>query len=258
MFFVLSKILYYFFMPVVLILFILLASLLVKKQTLKVFLKRVCLFSILFFSNPLLIHFLLGLWENPATPYRDIKQRYEAGILLTGITIERQPNDRVYFDRGADRLLHTLQLYRLGIIKKILISGGTIDVFGKETLSEAAQLKEVLRLAQVPEEDIILEEKSRNTRENALFSGDIIKKKFAPNTKFLLITSAFHIPRAKSCFKKVGVQTDTFSTDFLSGSNSDLSFLVGAIIPSEKALYRWHILIHEVIGYMAYAVVGYI
>ncbi len=50
---------------------------------------------------------------------------HDLGIVLTGATIpNRLPNDRIYFARGADRVTHTVQLYKLGLLKKILISGG--------------------------------------------------------------------------------------------------------------------------------------
>ena len=82
-------------------------------------------------------------------------------------------------------------------------------------MSEARLLAKVLADCQVPEEDIILEEKARNTYENALYSQKILTKIF-PNQTYLLITSAFHTPRALACFRKQQLKVKAFSTDFYS------------------------------------------
>ena len=65
------------------------------------------------------------MWEVDPKPFNEIRP-HEIGIVLTGTTIPfLQPDDRVYFKRGADRVTHTIQLYKLGLIKKILVSGGS-------------------------------------------------------------------------------------------------------------------------------------
>ena len=49
---------------------------------------------------------------------------------------------------------------------------------------------------------VIYEDRSRNTTENAEFSRDIARPR--PEETWLLITSAFHMPRAVGCFRRVG------------------------------------------------------
>ena len=59
-------------------------------------------------------------WEMDTKPFKEM-QPHEVGIVLTGATIPfLKPDDRVYFQRGADRVTHTFSLYKLGLIKKIL------------------------------------------------------------------------------------------------------------------------------------------
>ena len=55
----------------------------------------------------------MSAWEIKTKAYADMKP-HELGIVLTGATLPfRIPDDRVYFQRGADRVIHTVQLYKL-------------------------------------------------------------------------------------------------------------------------------------------------
>lgn len=209
---------------------------------------------LLVFGNSFLINELLSLWEIPATPLSEINQTYDVAIVLTGITsIDQKPRDRVYFNRGADRLMHALQLYKIGKVKHILISGGSGNIVGSKE-SEAEELAEVLKMCGVPGKDITVENKSRNTRENALFSAQVLGEKF-PNQSYLLITSAFHMRRAEGCFQKAGVPVTTFTTDFYSAPRKFTPDRL--LIPSEGALGKWYLLCHEILGFLTYKLIGY-
>jgi uncharacterized SAM-binding protein YcdF (DUF218 family) len=102
-------------------------------------------------------------------PYNQITKKYKLGILLTGVTKgNMQPDDRVYFQRGADRVTHTLQLYKLGIIEKILISGGSGSISTASQKQEADEIADALTLMGVSENDILIENQTRNTHESAV------------------------------------------------------------------------------------------
>ncbi|MDW8296239.1 MAG: YdcF family protein, partial [Raineya sp.] len=170
----------------------------------------------------------------------------------TGISnTQKEPADRLYLNKGGDRLTHTLMLYKMGKIKKILISGGH---FFEKDIHEGKEIKKILLMAGVAENDIILEDKSLNTRENALFSAKILQTQFR-SQKYLLITSAFHLRRAKGCFEKAGIAVDVFSVDFYSQNRSWLP--ASWLVPNEKSLYYWYVLLHEMLGYVVYKIVGY-
>ena len=125
MFFFLSKTLSYITMPLVIVCVCLITALICRNKNLKKKLFRLSAILLLFFSNDFIANEVTLWWEIPPTPFVELKKKYEYGILLTGVgKSEIQPADRVYFSRGADRVTHTLQLYKLGIIKKILVSGG--------------------------------------------------------------------------------------------------------------------------------------
>lgn len=212
------------------------------------------LILVLFFGNDFIINEAMLIWEKDPVPIAAMKT-YETAIVLTGITnTEKEINDRVYFQKGADRLLHTVQLYKSGKIKKILVSGGSGLVIGHKTVSEADQLKIVFLYCGVSEKDIIIENRSRNTRENALFSKETIDS-LQLKGNFLLITSSFHMRRSNACFQKVGLEVDTFPVDIYTRDRKYTPNIL--IIPSEQAIGKWSLLVHEVIGYLVYKVMGY-
>ncbi|QMU28827.1 YdcF family protein [Adhaeribacter radiodurans] len=253
MFFILSKILYYVALPVVWLVVLLLFALFTKRGRYRRLAVRLAAIVVLFFTNPFIINEAFLLWELPPKRLTEIPVS-DAGILLTGITsLEKSPHDRVYIERGADRVLHTLWLYKTKKIKKIIISGGTGSIKTIYT-TEAAELKKILLLAGVPATDILLEDKSQNTRENALFTSRLLQQR--PDIhSLILITSAFHMRRAEGCFKEAGVNAISFPADFYS---KDRSFFPNSlIIPSAEAFANWHLLIHELLGFITYTILGY-
>jgi uncharacterized SAM-binding protein YcdF (DUF218 family) len=253
MFFLFSKLLDFFLQPILWILLLLIVGLVLKNSKRK----KVFLISgiglLLFFTNPFIINEAWLAWEKAPVPIKNVPV-YDAGILLTGITSgDKSPHDRVYFEKGADRLLHTLVLYRKGKFQKIIISGGSGSI-SQRYAPEADELRKILLLSCVPDSVIIVEDKSRNTRENALFTQKILAQ-HPEIKKTLLITSAFHMRRAEACFRKVGLNPDIFPADYYS---YDRTFIFAyLVIPKEKALYDWNRLLHEMVGFLVYKVLGY-
>jgi uncharacterized SAM-binding protein YcdF (DUF218 family) len=153
------------------------------------------------------------------TEHKD--QVYDAVILLGGLIEERA----TYSSRGslgirdlsmnenAERLTITYELLKTGRAKQVIISGGSYDaaVFHQ---SEADLLSERLVLWGIDPSRIIVEGKSLNTRENALYTKEVVEaRKFK---SLLLVTSAYHMPRSAGCFRAVGLEPDLRPVDFRS------------------------------------------
>ena len=213
----------------------------------------ISLLMVLFFGNEFIVNEFLLLWEKDPVAIEKTES-HEYSIVLTGVTnTEVTMKDRVYFTKGADRVLHTVQLYKLGKIKKILISGGSGLVVG-EKIREADQLKNVFLFCGIPQSDLIIENASRNTHENAAFSKKVLDSLGVKSTP-LLITSAFHMRRSDACFIKAGVNADIFPVDIYT---RDRKFTPDKLfIPSESAFSKWALLLHEILGYVVYKVAGY-
>ncbi len=255
MFFILSKTLNYLTMPLVIICVLFLLSWILNNKKWKSLLFKIGIILLLFFSNDFITNEVVRAWELPATPFNEIKQTYSIGILLTGVTKGNMaPDDRVYFQRGADRVTHTLQLYRMGIIRKILISGGSGSLLERNR-QEADEIADALYMMGVPKEAIRIENESRNTHESAVAVKKILQDSVS-SEECLLITSAFHMRRSRACFEKVGWRMDTFTTDFL---HHKRMFTPDALLmPRVESLVIWNIMVREWVGMIAYKISGYI
>lgn len=243
-------------MPITWIVGLLLYSFWTKVPRLKNRAIKIAFILLILFTNNLIVNEAMRAWEISVTPIADLAP-HDVAVVLTGVTdTEREPQDRVYFAKGADRILHPLQLYKMGKINYFLISGGSGQLVNrKKNESEAEELASILKLAGVPDSVIVLENKSRNTHENALFSAKVLEKRF-PGKSYLLVTSAFHMRRAKGCFEKANVPVTVFTTDFYSSGRKWTPDYW--LLPSESALGKWSTLWHEWIGYVSYWVVGYL
>lgn len=256
MFFVLSKTLNYLTMPFVVVCLCFLVSVLLKNKRWKQRVFWTGFALLFFFSNDFIANEVMRLWEPEPVAYKDIPKKYKYGIVLTGVTIsQRQPDDRIYFTRGADRVVHTLQLYKLGIIEKILVSGGSgrlLDIGERE----ADEVKTALVLMGAREEDVIVEATSRNTHESAVEVKGMFDSLNVRPSECMLITSGYHMRRSIACFRKVGLDMDTFSTDYYTHARVFTPDVF--IVPRVEAFFIWHRVTKEWVGFVAYKVAGYI
>lgn len=242
-------------MPFTMVCILLLLSVIIKNQRWKKRLFWTGFILLLFFSNEFISNEIMRAWEVKTKAYRDMKP-HELGIVLTGATLPfLKPDDRVYFQRGADRVTHTVQLYKLGLIKKILISGGTGRLTTEEE-PEADKFKKAMIMMGVSTEDIFIENETRNTYESAVEVKPMLDSLHFKSEDCLLITSAFHMRRSLACYRKAGLDIEPFSTDFY--AHPRFFYPDGLFIPKLEAMIIWHKLFKEWVGFVAYKLAGYI
>jgi uncharacterized SAM-binding protein YcdF (DUF218 family) len=254
MFFLISKLLDFFLLPAVWLLALLLGALVARQphRQRKWLVGAATL--VLLFTNYALVNEAVLAWELPPVPVSELPAHADAAVLLTGITeIDKSPHDRAYLGKGADRLTNALWLYRAGRVRRIVVSGGSGAVLTKAH-TEAQDLATLLRLAGVPNADILLEERSRNTRENALYTKQLLAS-YPENDTLILLTSAFHQRRALGCFRKVGLQPIAFPAGFRSTDRKITPDYW--LVPSASAFENITLLIHEITGWLTYKVMGY-
>ena len=255
MFFFLSKTLSYLVMPLTIVVVCLGLSLLLRHKVWRKRLRWCGLILLLVFSNEFIANELMKSWEVD-TPAFNSMPKYKLGIVLTGAVIPQlKPDDRVYFQKGADRVVHTVQLFKLGLIDKILVSGGSgrlIDIQERE----ADKFKEVMVLMGVPDSVIVLENQTRNTHESAVEVKKMLSTLGYKSDDCLLITSAFHMRRSLACYRKVGLTVDAFSVDFYAHQGN--YYPDAFVVPKLDALIVWHKLVREWVGLAVYWVAGYV
>ncbi len=250
MFFILSKVLYFLLFPISWIILLLIWRWRAKSATTR---KRLLLLTVLIivvFSNPFIYRSLMRAWQ-PAPVAISDTAHYSTGIVLGGLAYFDK-NNRGFFSDAADRFIQTANLYHRGIIKKILVTGGTGNLLQREP-PEAHFLKQEFINNGVNANDIIIEARSRNTHENAVFSKLILDSlHLVP--PFVLITSAQHMPRSEAVFKKTGFNFITYPCDY---RVADTRFSIGdTILPDITLFTGWGWFIKEIIGLGVYRLTG--
>jgi len=254
MFFVLSKLLAYLVMPTTIVVALLVASWIARNERWKKGLRVGGIVSLILFSNDFIANEVMSAWEVEPIAYQELQPR-GLGIVLTGSTLPiPYPNDRVYFQRGADRVTHTVQLYKLGLIKKILVSGGSGRLL-VDYEPEATQFRKAMIMMGVDSADILVENETRNTYESAVAVKPMLDSLGYRAEDCLLITSAFHMRRSLACYRKAGVNLTPFSCDLYSHPTS--FHLDALLIPKVESIKIWHILIKEWVGLLMYKLAGY-
>lgn len=123
--------------------------------------------------------------------------RADAIVVLGGGWVVDAEDDPDYVSAIAatTRLGFGRLLYEAGRAPVILLSGGD---------GEATRMADNLALSDVPRASVLIENKSRNTHENALYSTPILHRLGA--RRILLVTSSRHMGRAAASFRKQGFE----------------------------------------------------
>ncbi|MEQ8909934.1 MAG: YdcF family protein [Vicingaceae bacterium] len=252
MFFILSKILSFLISPLVWGLGLLLWSFLSKNSRRKRRLLWGAFIILYLFSNQAIFHEISNAWEAEPKKIQQLKEHYDIAVVLGGILSIDHQYKQIEFNKNADRILNVLPLYFDGRVDKILISGGSGRIF-KDGI-EANVLQSYLLDIGVANEDIITERKSQNTFENAKYSVEIIKE-LGLDGSVLLSTSTTHMKRSVMCFKKQGLEVDSFPVDQVSYKRELNPYTL--LVPQADVLGSWYWLIHEWVGILIYKIMGY-
>lgn len=254
MFFIFSKILAFLFSPTVWAIGLLVYSFFTKiEQRAKKL--RISTFVILFVcGNSFFVDECFRAWE-PVTPDIDLMTtKYEGAIVLGGIGDIDLRLGKINFGLSGDRLFQTLPLFYNARFKKIIFTGGSGSIEFPEKI-EGLYVQKYLRSIHIPDSVMIFETKSKNTYENAVFTKKILDSLNLMGP-FLLVTSAYHMPRAMAVFNKAGYQN---IVPYITNRSSGLRRFTPdhLIIPNPGALFSFELLIHEWVGYLIYKIKGY-
>jgi uncharacterized SAM-binding protein YcdF (DUF218 family) len=200
-------------------------------------------------STMLFADFLMGTLEDPYPPKAlSVAAEADAIVLLGGaIRGDTHMGSLGDMNQQADRLVHALALYKAGKAPRIIVTGGSQP----GTRSEAEIMLDLLTLMGVPPRAILLEDKSRDTHQNAVFTAAKLEK--LGINKILLVTSAFHMRRSEAVFKAQGLEVIPAPTDY--------QRLVGPVtmpgwLPSVSGLWQSTHALHEILGYWIYRYQG--
>lgn len=257
MYIYLSKILPLLVVPIGIVLELLLVTLLLlwKRKRKSAVLCLVTAMLVLWGSSmPIVANSLLGSLERqyPAV-HLDSVPSSECIVVLGGaVEPVLAPRVDVELKEAADRIFKTASLYAAGKAKMVIVAGGN-QPWSPYEQSEAEAIRLLLMNWGVPGEAILLDDTSRNTRENVVNTWEILQKR--PCSTPLLVTSAAHMPRSVASFAMVGIKVFPVSADVRVVRASKLT--VYDFLPDTKALKKTTDAIHERVGQQYYRLRGW-
>ena len=203
---------------------------------------------------------LLGFQAVPDALMRPLENRYpipaaesinrHAGIIVLGGATNHPDSfvahGQVPLGEAAERMTVPVGLLRQYPEMELIFSGGegrllTTGVTESE-LARAFYQEQGVNMAQVK-----LEDGSRNTRENAQQVAKLLGDRC--KLPWLLVTSAWHMPRSMAEFEAVGCNVTAYPVDFRTGDSTSLSEYSMA-----HSLLRWQVALHEWLGLLVYGV----
>jgi uncharacterized SAM-binding protein YcdF (DUF218 family) len=208
----LSKFLPPFVYPLGLIgLLILLALFLEKRSRLQRIILILALVCLLLAGNSWVATTLARSLEWRYLPPDPVPQADVMIVLGGGTEAAEPPRPIVEVNGAGDRLIYAAWLYKQGKAQHILVSGGLLDWTIKSS-TPAEDMSTLLQEMGVPQQAIWLQPNSRNTYEDALYCTQILHEKGIQRA--LLVTSAWHMPRAVKLFEAQGLEVIPLPTDY--------------------------------------------
>jgi uncharacterized SAM-binding protein YcdF (DUF218 family) len=175
------------------------------------------------------------------------------GIVVLGGAIDPDlsaAHGQAVFTRSADRIVATAILARQYPKARIVFSGGNANLLADDSAKEADYALSALEELGVAKERLMAERLSRNTVENAEFVKTVANPK--AGERWLLVTSAFHMPRSIGLFRRAGFPVEAYPVDWRASQSKAFSFSSVAI----NGLERTDVAMREWIGLAAYWVTG--
>jgi len=175
-----------------------------------------------------------------------------AGIVVLGGEISpklsRERGEPALGGEGA-RIVAMAKLARTYPDARIVYSGGDATLLSNQS-PEANYVYPLLDSFGIARARVTLESRSRNTAENAIFTKDMVKPK--QGERWLLVTSAQHMPRAIGCFRRVGFPVEAYPVGWLTGAEAN----IGLNLVFSGGLAQFDSAAHEWIGLLAYWLTG--
>jgi len=206
------------------------------------------------FTNGALFQGVFRPWEGERLPVNQMEDKAEIVVVLGGMSSMDEGSGRIQFHEATDRLLQALSLYNRKYVSKMIISGGSAEIM-REEVPESKYLKPFSLELGIAGQNIFIEEKSRNTYENALYTKELFDQQQFEK-KIILVTSAFHMHRARACFEKQGFVVEAYTSQFMQSTDPIDARTV--LIPSLETLNTWPLLLKEWMGIGVYQIKGYL
>ena len=225
-----------------------------------VWVRRFALSTVLFLvlaATPFLSNIYIGWLEGWYPPFQitTTSSRVNAIVVLAGGVFEKgslRPSNDVS-DASRQRVACGAELWLQRLAPQVLLTGGIANVLQTGPLESHEMKRWALRLG-IPESAILVEEKSRTTYENAVQSKAVLG-----GGHILLVTAAYHLPRAVRLFEKQGFVVTPVACGYDSQHTPTEAWARSTpfdFIPSAQALLITTQAVEEVAGMLIYWIAG--
>jgi uncharacterized SAM-binding protein YcdF (DUF218 family) len=172
----------------------------------------------------------------------------DAIVVLSGMLGINEVEDSTYIEWGdPDRYFGGMALFKAGKAQKLVFTGGKMP-WNKAKKSEGEVLREYAISNGIPSEKIFVTKDVENTADEAV----AVKELISPSKRIILVTSAFHIYRAKRLFEKEGFEVIAYKVDYKAAENSTITVM--DFLPSAENLAMTESGMREIIGRLFYLV----
>jgi uncharacterized SAM-binding protein YcdF (DUF218 family) len=185
-------------------------------------------------------------------PRPDLAALQIDGIIVLGGAEDTRPGLRelMSLNEAGERVTEAVALARRFPTAKLVWSGGSGNLL-TERISAAERALALFEAFGIARDRIVLEDASRTTDENARLTRDSVKPK--PGQRWLLVTSAWHMPRAVGCFRQAGFEVVAWPVDYRTPEDVNWLQVFGSV---PDGLRRFDTMTREYVGLLAYRVTG--
>ncbi len=239
----LHKILPTFILPIMLFIIIIIVGLIKNKK--KIIYWAIGIFYII--STPIFANNFFKIVEGNEyrKPIKAINSA-DAIVVLSGMLEINEVGDSTYIEWGdPDRLFGGIDLFKAGKAKKLVFTGGKMP-WNNIRQSEGEILKKYAVENGIPKEQILITNNVENTEDEAKAVRELIKNQ----KNIILVTSAFHMYRAKMLFEKQGYKVIAYKVDFKTDKNKNLTVI--DFLPNSDKLKITDTGIRELLGRLFY------
>ena len=174
----------------------------------------------------------------------------DAIVVLSGMLEINEVGDSTYIEWGdPDRIFGGIALFKVGIAEKLVFTGGKMP-WDKARKTEGEVLKQFAISNGIPVEKIFVTKDVENTADESV----AVKKLISPSKRIILVTSAYHMNRAKRLFEEQGLIVIPYKVDYKVAGNSKVTLI--DLLPSAINLELTETGIRELIGRLFYLVKG--
>ena len=239
----LHKILPIFVLPIMLVILVILIGLIQHKK--KLIYIAIGLLYIL--STPIFSNNFFKLVEG--SEYRksiSAIDTADAIVVLSGMLAINEIGDSTYVEWGdPDRFFAGMALFKAGKAQKLVFTGGKMP-WNKAKKTEGEVLRDYAISNGIASEKIFITKDVENTADEAV----AVKELISPSKRIILITSAFHMYRAKRLFEKEGFEVIAYKVDYKAAGNSTVTVI--DFLPSAGSLAMTETGMREIIGRLYY------